>query len=163
MNDWSKRQRESGHGGLPNLGFGGSLVTIFISSYFAALIGNALLVIIFYGWDGYFVRGLRVTDWKHGILSNGAPMPFTGPVTFVLWIPLIFCAEIATGYITSFLRTKPRWLTAVAEVVCGAMLLLFWRQLWWHDHFMLIHPIPLAALIGGAAMVWKALRSAISA
>lgn len=92
LDAWSKRQAESGHGGLPNLGFGGTLVATFVTSYFAAQIADALLVIILYSPRAFFVQGIRVSDWKHGVLSNGATVgPLTGLITFVWWMLLIAC------------------------------------------------------------------------
>ena len=44
-----------------------------------------------------------MSDWKHGVLSNGATVgPFTGLMTFVWWAPLIACAEIGTGFLSSY-------------------------------------------------------------
>jgi hypothetical protein len=162
LDAWSKRQVEARC--LPNLGLGGTFVAIFISSYFSALIGDALLVIILYGPHAFFIQGIRVTDWKHGVLSNGAHVgPLTGIMTFVWWAPLIACAEIAAGFLSSFLRAKPWWLSAVAQFLGGSMLLTFSGWLWFHDGVLLIHPIPLSALIGGGVMTWKAVRSVVTA
>ncbi len=162
LDTWSRRQAESGHGALPNLGFGGTLVAVFVTSYFAAQIGNTSLVMILYGPRACFLRGIRVSDWKHGVLSNGTSVgPFAGLVTFVWWIPLIVCAEIAAGGFISFLRTKPRWLSAIARLLSGVMLMIF-SWLLWRDGFPWIHPIPLSALIGGGVMTWKAARSAVA-
>jgi hypothetical protein len=158
IDSWSKRHAESGHGALPNLGVGGTLVTVFVSSYFAAQISNALLIIVFYGWQTYFVRGIRVTDWKHGVASNGAIVPFTGLATFIFWILLIVCVEIAAGYLTAFLRDRPHLLTAVAKLLGGSALMIFSVFLLRHGSFF-IHPIPLGALIGGATLIWGGLRS----
>lgn len=164
LDAWSKRQAESGHGGLPNLGFGGTLVATFVTSYFAAQIADALLVIILYSPRAFFVQGIRVSDWKHGVLSNGATVgPLTGLITFVWWMLLIVCAEIGAGCLSSFLRARPRWLAAVAQLLGGSMLLMFSGWLLFREGFPLIHPIPLAALIGGAVITWKAARSAVAA
>ena len=154
---WSKRQKESGHRGLPNLGFGGTLVAVFVSSYFAAQIGDALLVCIYYGPRAFFVQGLRVTDWKHGLLSNGAPIPFTGLMTFVWWIPLIALTEIAAGVLQSFQLDKPRWVSTMTRVAGGSVLMAFSARLYW-DGSHPFHPIPLSSLVGGVML----LRSAIS-
>ena len=154
---WSKRQKESGHGGLPNLGFGGTLVAVFVSSYFAAQIGDALLVCIYYGPGAFFVQGLRVTDWKHGLLSNGAPIPFTGLMTFVWWIPLIALTEITAGVLHSLLLEKPRWVATIMRVAGAAALIAFSARLYW-DGSHPLHPIPLSSLIGGGML----LRSVIS-
>lgn len=158
LDAWSKRQAEARC--LPNLGSGGTFVAIFITSYLSALIGDALLVIILYGPHAFFIQGIRVSDWKHGVVSNGAHVgPLTGLMTFVCWGPLIACAEIGAGLLSSFLRARPRWLSALAQSLGGVMLLTFSGWLSFRDGFPLIHPIPLAALIGGVVMMWKAIRS----
>jgi hypothetical protein len=43
------------------------------------------------------------------------------------------------------------------------MLLTFSGWLLFHDGVLLIHPIPLAALIGGGVMTWKAIPSVLTA
>jgi len=162
LDAWSKRQAKARC--LPNLDRGGTFVTIFITSYFAAQIGDALLVMVLYGPGAFFSQGIRVSDWKHGVLSNGATVgPFTGLMTFVWWAPLIACAEIGAGFLSSFLRARPWWLFTIAQFLGGAMLLTFSGWLSFRDGFPLIHPIPLAALIGGGVMTWKAIRSVVTA
>jgi hypothetical protein len=162
LDAWSKRQAEARC--LPNLGLGGTFVAIFICSYFSALIGNALLVIIFYGPHAFFIQGIHVSDWKHGVLSNGAHVgPLTGIMSFIWWAPLIACAEIAAGFLSSFLRAKPWWLSAVAQFLGGSVLLTFSGWLVFHDGVPKMHPILLAALIGGGVMIWRAIRSVVTA
>jgi hypothetical protein len=155
---WSKRQKESGHGGLPNLGFGGTLVAVFVTSYFAAQIGDALLVCIYYGPRAFFVQGLRVTDWKHGLLSNGAPIPFTGLMTFVWWIPLIALTEMAAAVLRLFLLDKPRWVSTMMRVAGGFALMAFSARLYW-DGSHPFHPIPLSSLIAGVMLLRSVIRS----
>ena len=160
LDDWKKRQVESKS--LPNLGGGGTLVAAFVTSYFAAQIGDVLLVIVLYGPRAFFGSGLRVSDWKHGLLSNGDSVgPLTGMFTFPCWILLIFCAEITAGLLRSFLRSRPGWIIGSAQFLGGSALLLFFGRLLWHDGFPLIHPIPATALIGGVFLIWKALCSAV--
>ena len=158
INAWSKRQKESGHGALPNLGVGGTLVAAFVTSYFAGQIGAALLVCIYYGPRAFFVQGLRVTDWKHGVLSNGAPIAFTGLMTFVWWIPLIFLTEMAAGVLQSFLLDKPRWLSTMMRVAGGSALIAFSARLYWEGYHP-FHPIPLSALIGGVTLLRRVIPS----
>lgn len=148
---WSKRHKDSGHGGLPNLGSWGTLVAAFVSAYFANQIGDALLVCIYYGPRAFFAQGLRVTD-RLGHLSNGATIPFTGLMTFVWWIPLIALAEIQAGFLQSFLLDKPRWVSAMIRVAGGAALFAFSARLYWEGIHPL-HPIPLSSLIGGVMLV----------
>jgi hypothetical protein len=158
LDAWSKRQAESKC--PPNLGGGGALVAAFVTSYFAAGMGDALLVILLYGPRAFFVGGLRVSDWKHGVLSNGDSVgPLTGLSTFPCWILLIICAEIAAGLLRSSLGRRPRWVIGIAQFLGGSMLLGFCAWLFWRDGFLLLHPIPAASLIGGGFLIWKALRS----
>ena len=160
LDDWKKRQVESKS--LPNLGGGGTLAAAFITSYFATQIGDVLLVIVLYGPRAFFGSGLRVSDWKHGLLSNGDSVgPLTGMFTFPCWILLIVCAEIAAGLLRSFLRSSPTWVIGSTQLLGGSTLLFFCRWLFWHEGFPLIHPIPAAALIGGGFLIWKALRSVV--
>jgi hypothetical protein len=126
---------------------------VFVSSYFAAQTGYALLICIYYGPNAFFVKGLRITDGKHGVLSNGAFLPFTGPMTFVWWILLIALTEVAAGVLKSFLSERPRWVSTVSRVAGGSALLLFAARLY-RDGFHPFHPIPLSSLIGGV-MIWR--------
>jgi len=160
LDDWSKRQAESKW--MPNLGGGGTLVAVFVTSYFAAKIGDALLVIVLYGPRLCFVGGLRVSDWKHGVLSNGDSVgPLTGLFAFPFWILLIVCAEITAGLLRSFLRAKPIWVTGVAQLLCGSMLVGLCAWLLWHDGFPPLHPIPAAAVIGGTLLMRKAFHQPV--
>ena len=153
LDAWSKRQAESKW--LPNLGGGGTLIGVFVTSYFAAQIGDALLVILMYGPRAFFVEGLRVSDWKHGVLSNGDSVgPLTGLIGFPSWILLIVCAEIAAGMLSSFLRSRKGWRLGITQFLGGSMLLVFCGWLFWDDGFPLFHPIPAAALIGGGHLTW---------
>jgi hypothetical protein len=61
-----------------NIGFPGILVAVFVSSFFAAQIACDVTVLLLYGWHAFFAEGLRVADWKHSILSNGARLPWWG-------------------------------------------------------------------------------------
>ena len=103
---------KSGHGGLPNLGFGGTLATAFISSFFAAYIAGVLVVVLKFGSYAFWVEGLRITDWKHGILSNGAKLPtrwhvFNGLMSFVFWMALIALVERIAGFVRTALEQRP--------------------------------------------------------
>jgi len=158
LSDWSKRGTESG--ALPNLGAGGSLVAVFVTSYFAAQLGDALLVILLYGPHAFFAEGLRVTDWKHGLLSNGHRVgPLTGLATFPCWIFLIACSEVAAGVLSSFFRSKPAFWSGFAHFAGGSVLFAFGVWLVWHDGFLFFHPIPASALIGGGYLMWRQVRS----
>jgi hypothetical protein len=134
------------------------VVAVFVSSYFAAQIGDALLVCIYYGPQAFFVHGLRVADWKHGLLSSGAPIPFTGLMTFVLWIPLIALTEITAGFLQSFLLDKSRRVSTMMRVAGGAALIAFSVRLYWEGSHP-FHPIPLSSLIGGLMLLKSVVRS----
>jgi hypothetical protein len=160
---WSRRQETSGHGGLPNLGFGGTVVAVFVSSFFAARLGDALFVIVGFGPHAFFTEGLRVTDWKHGVLSTGVKLSgisnfLRGPLTMVFWVLLIGVAEFASGGFRTFFAHRSRWQSALARFLGGLLLGAF--AIWFcMPNGTLFHPIPLAALIGGVVLIWKALRS----
>ena len=161
---WSERQEKSGHGGLPNLGFGGTIVAGFVSSFFAARVGDAFFVIAAFGPHAFFVDGLRIADWKHGVLSTGVKLPLItnllrGPLTMVFWIFFIGAAEYSAGSLTAFLARQPRWITAVARFFGGCSLLSFVAWLCSRPGGTLFHPIALAAFIGGIVLMWKGVAS----
>jgi hypothetical protein len=165
---WSQRA-EKGNG-LPNLGLGGTVVAACSTSYFAAKFAGVLTIIITRGWNAYFIAGLRVTDWKHGVLSDGQPLPFPGTLllglcTFLLWVLMIGGVEFVTGLVQAVVKPHEPWARAGARVLGGPLLLLL--SLWFYGtgKFPLIHPVPFAPLIGGIvllctgiAMAFKAIR-----
>jgi hypothetical protein len=159
---WSERHEKSGHGGLSNLGFGGTIVAVIVSSFFAASIGDALFVLLAFGPHSFFVDGLRVTDWKHGVLSTGEKLSFFSSLgrvalTMLFWLLLIGVSEFSAGWLAAFLAHRPRWMSAVARFVAGS--LLFGFASWCWSPKLLFHPIPLAACIGGIVLVWKGVAS----
>jgi len=146
---------------FPNLGLGGTLVAAFVCSFFAAQIACDLTVLILFGPHAFFSKGLRVASWKHAILSNGVALPWygnllIGPPTILFTVILIFGAEFALSRTRSFLSRKLPWATALALFLAGAALLAFAFWLYRAPHsFPPIHPIPLSALLGGLALLWK--------
>lgn len=146
---------------FPNIGFPGIFVVVFVSSYFAALVVCDVTVLLLYGWHSFFVEGLRVADWKHAILSNGAPLPWWGAQmiglpTLPVWVSMIFGIEVVAGHVRRFLALRSRWATAGVRLV-GAMALLGF-SFWQYSQFQtLIHPVPLSAFIGGGVLLWKAM------
>jgi hypothetical protein len=127
---WSERQKQSGY--LPDLGLGGTLVTVFVTSFFAAHVLYALFVIVKFGRHAFFVEGLRFVSWKHGILSNGQHLPPSSEVarglfTFFLWITFIGCCEWVAGLMSAAVRRFPPLIPAVLRVIGGAMLVGFSR------------------------------------
>jgi hypothetical protein len=159
---WSERQEKSGHGGLPNLGFGGTIVAAIVSSFFAASFADTLFVILAYGPHAFFIDGLRISDWKHGVLSTGAKLPFFSNLvrillTMLLWMSLIGVSEFSAGCLTTFLMHRPRWMSGIARFLGGVLLFLFVGWFWLPSP--LFHPIPLAASIGGIVLIWKGVAS----
>jgi hypothetical protein len=161
---WSKRAEASS--GLPNLGLGGTVLTAFVTSYFAAKAAGVLLIIITQGWHAFFAEGLRVKDWKHGIMSNGEPLPFPGTpglglMTFILWIVFIGCVECIAGFVPAILKRCGSWSGSAARLIGGALLVLL--SLWFYvcvGTYTLIHPVPFSALIGGVVLLWKGVAGA---
>jgi hypothetical protein len=159
---WTERQETSGHGGLPSLGFGGTMVAVIVSSFFAAMIADTLFVMVAFGPHAFFVDGLRVADWKHGVLSTGAKLSFVsnlgrGLLTMFSWLLLIGASEISAGLLAAFLAHRPRWMSAIARLLGGSLLFLFVGWFWLPGP--LFHPIPLAASIGGMVLIWKGVAS----
>jgi len=157
---WSERMGKCGH--APNLGFGGTIVACFVTSFFAAHVADAIFVICAFGSHAFFIDGIRVADWKHGVLSTGAELPtfpnlIRGFSTFPIWIAFIGVSELCAGFITGFLTRRPRWMTSIARIVGGSLLLSF--VVWCWIPMRLFHPIPIAALIGGLVLIWKGVAS----
>lgn len=143
-----------------NLGFPGIVVAIFVSSFFAAQAACDLTVLILHGPHAFFAEGLRVADWKHSILSNGARLPWwgtlmIGPPTVPFTVLLVFGAEFAAGRVRAFLGRRPPWATAGARFVGGTALLgfSFWFFCSPQHAFPFLHPVPLSAFIGGAVLI----------
>jgi hypothetical protein len=163
---WSQRAEKAN--GLPNLGLGGTLVAACSTSYFAAKAAGVLTIIIMRGWNAYFVAGLRVADWKHGVMSDGETLPFPGKLllglgSFVLWLFLIGCAELMAGIVQRIVQPHGTWARAVARLIGGPLLLIL--SLWFYStgKFPLIHPVPFAPLIGGFVLLWTGITTAFKA
>ena len=147
---------------FPNLGIGGTLVTAFVSSFFAAQIVCDLTVLLLYGRHAFFDQGLRVADWKHSILSNGVHLPWygtlmIGPTILPVCAAALFSAEFVAKRVRDFLAQHSRWLTATARLLGGAALLAL--SVWFYSlpkPFPPVHPVPLSALIAGSILTWKA-------
>jgi len=144
--------------GLKNLGLGWTLVAGVIVSVIAAFIGDSCIVILTRGSHAFFVDGLRVSDWKHGILTNGDKLNFISNllrmlITLFSWAALMFAAELMTWGIRSFLCARPQWISIVF-CFCGG-LILFGFSLWYARNFYFIHPIPLISFGGGCALFFK--------
>lgn len=144
---------------LPHLPLGTGLVTVFVSSFFAAHLADALAILIAYGPHAYFRNGLRIYDWKHGILSDGSHLSFAGglvqvPATLTLCVALIFATDFCSMLINQSVHKKGRWLKTCFCFFGGAALLLFAGSLYREGSWGL-HPVPLSALIGGTVLIWK--------
>jgi len=147
---------------FPNIGFPGILVVIFVSSFFAVQLVGDITVLLLYGRHAFFYEGLRVADWRHAILSNGAMLPWWGAEliglpTLPVWVLMIFATEFVAGRVRAFLVHRSRWATVGVRFV-GAVG-LFGFAFWLYSspqRFPPIHPIPISALIGGAVLIWRA-------
>ena len=150
-------------GPLPHLGIGAGVVTIFVSSFFAAHLADAFAIIVAYGPHAYFREGLYISDWKHDLLSSGAHLSFTGklveiPTTLMLWAATIYAADFCSMLIQQTIHRNGRWTGMAFRLVGGSTLLTFAAYLYRQGGSGL-HPVPLSALIGGAVLVWKAFAS----
>lgn len=144
---------------LPHLGLGTGLVTVFVGSFFAAHLADALAIIIAYGPHAYFRDGLRIYDWKHGILSDGSHISFVGslvqvPATLALWVVLILATDFCSMLVNQIVHKNGRWLKTSLCFFGGVALLLFAGSLY-REGAWGAHPIPLSALIGGMVLIWK--------
>lgn len=158
---WLERAKK--HNGLPNLGTGGTTVTIFVGSFFAAKLAGVFLIILTRGWRAYFEDGLRVIDWKHEKLSNGETVPALGLVTLAMMFFLIACAEWIAGFVPDALARCGSWGIPLARLIGGIALLVL--SYWLYNFggtFSLLHPVPFSALIAGSVMVYSAVNSIFS-
>ena len=150
-------------GPLPHLGIGAGVVTIFVSSFFAAHLADAFAIIVAYGPHAYFREGLYISDWKHDLLSSGAYLSFTGklveiPTTLMLWAATIYAADFCSMLIQQTIHRNGRW-TGMAFRLAGGSTLLTFAAYLYRQGGSGLHPVPLSALIGGAVLVWKAFAS----
>lgn len=145
-----------------NLGAGGAIVTLLVSSFFAARIVCNLTVLLLYGSHAFFDEGLRVEDWKHSILSNGVRLPWygtlmIGPTILPICAAAAFGAEFVAKHLRSFLTERSLWAMTGARLLGGTALLAL--SVWFYSPphaFPPMHPIPLSALVGGVVLVSRA-------
>jgi hypothetical protein len=160
---WSDRMEKCGH--PPNLGLGGTIVAALVTSFFAAHVADAIFVVCAFGPHAFFIDGLRVADWKHGVLSTGAkissvPNLIRGFLTLPVWISFIGVSEFCAGLLASFLMHRPRWMSAASRILGGFLLFVFVGEFSRVDgRLILFHPIPIAAVIGGCVLIWKGVTS----
>ena len=148
---------------LSNLGVGGTIVTLLVSSFFAARIVCNLTVLLLYGRHAFFDGGLRVEDWKHSILSNGVRLPWygtlmIGPTILPICAAAVFGAEFVAKHLRSHLAQRSLWAVTTARLLGGTALVAL--SIWFYsppNAFPPVHPIPLSALVGGVVLVWRAL------
>jgi hypothetical protein len=142
-------------GPFSNLGAGGAVVTLLVTSFFAARIVCNLTVLLLYRSHAFFDEGLRAEDWKHSILSNGARLPWygtlmIGPTILPICAAAPLGAEFVAKHLRSYLSQRPLWAMTGARLLGGAALLGLSVSLYWPPHaFSPMHPIPLSALVGG--------------
>jgi hypothetical protein len=160
---WSERMEKCGH--PPNLGSGGTVVAALVTSFFAAHVADSVFVICAFGPHAFFIDGLRVTDWKHGVLSTGAQLPtvpnlIRGFLMFPFWIAFIAISEFCAGFLGSFLMHRPRWMSAVTRILGGFLLFLFVGEFSRvNGRLILFHPISIGAIIGGCVFIWRGVAS----
>lgn len=156
IHSWSNRAT-AGQGSLPHLGLGGTLVAAFVTSQFAASAASASLIIFTHGWHGFFVEGFRVTDFKHGVMSNGQslPFPFLPLMAFALWILFIGSVEWFAGFIPTALKRFGSWGVPVSRLIGGASLYALACLLYACMEYSLFHPVPFSAFIGGIVLMAK--------
>jgi hypothetical protein len=111
---WGRRGERSGHGALPNLGVGGTLIVVIGCMFLGVYITDSLAIIFALGPHAFFVDGVRVADSKHGILSSGGTLPFAlefgrRALSFFVGLTLIGLSELSAGFLcTLFLRWQRR-------------------------------------------------------
>jgi hypothetical protein len=145
-----------------NLGAGGAIVTLLVSSFFAARIVCNPTVLLLYGGHAFFNEGLRVEDWKHSILFNGVRLPWygtlmIGPTILPICTAAALGAEFVAKHLRSYLSQRPLWAMTGARLLKGAALLALSVSFYSPPHtFPPVHPIPLSAPVGGVVLVWRA-------
>jgi len=147
-------------GFLPHLTLGAGLVVVFVSSFYASKLADALAIIVAYGPSAYFHQGLHIANWKRGILSNGESLSILGrlvqvPSMLFLWIAAIHAADFVSMVLQQYLSTSNRWMSLPIRLLGGVALLYFAYSLYQQGHWGL-HPVPLSALLGGIYLLWKA-------
>lgn len=152
------------HRALPHLTNGALIVTVVVGSFFVLAAANAIAIIVSYGPHAFFIEGLRITNWKHDMLSNGTSLSFVAKLlevltTLVLMGVLVLSADFAAMLIRALAARNPPWVGVLLRLLGGAGLLLFARCIY-RQGYPFNHPIPLAALAGGAVLILKAIASA---
>jgi hypothetical protein len=155
-------QRHAKSDPLSNLGAGGVIVTVFVSSFFAAQIVCDLTVLLLFGRHAFFDDGLRVQDWKHSVLSNGVHLPWygtlmIGPTIIPICAAAVFGAEFIAKQLRFYLAQRSLWCKGAVRFLGGAALVAL--SVWFYSPphaFPPIHPIPLSALVGGVVLLWTA-------
>jgi len=150
---------------LPHLGPGAFVVTALVSAPFVADLTDAFAIIVAYGPHAYFHDGLHIVNWKHNLLSNGGYLSPMGHLlkvccTLVLWGAAIGATDFCSMLIQRIIRRNGRWVEVAFRLLGGTALLAVAGYLNRQAHWRLVlHPISLAALIGGAVLIWKSLAS----
>jgi hypothetical protein len=148
---------------VSNLGAGGVFVTFAVSSFFATRVVCNLTVILLYGSHAFFDDGLRVENWKHSLLSNGATLPWygklmAGPTILPFCVAAVFGAEFTAKHLGHYLSRRPLWVVTVARLLGGTALVAL--SVWFYSEpnaFHYLHPIPLSALVAGIVLIWRAI------
>lgn len=161
--DLSWKERAGKSSGLPNLGLGGTIVAFLIGSYLAAIWGDDLMVILVRGSQAFYVEGVRISDWKHGVMSDGQGLSAAQNslrliLEFAFAVSGIAVAECAAGFVRVIQPKVPRVGFAIIRLVGGGMLWAFAIHLW-NTRFPIIHPIPLGSAIAGTVQIIRGVRA----
>ncbi len=164
--DLSWKERAGKSSGLPNLGLGGTLVAFLIGSYFAAKWGDDLMVILVRGVHAFQVEGVRISDWKHGVMSDGQKLSAAQNslrliMEFAMMVSGLALAECAAGIVRVLQPKVPRAGFAIVRLAGGGMLWAFAIYLW-NTRFPLLHPIPLGSAIAGTVQIIRGVRGLVS-
>jgi hypothetical protein len=111
--NWGRRSERSGNQGLPNLGVVGTLLAVFVCMFLGVFIADSLAVIIAFGPHAYFADGVRIINWRNGILSNGGNLPFAlefarRSLWFFFGLVLIGLSEFLAGFLRKVFVSRPR-------------------------------------------------------
>jgi hypothetical protein len=152
------------HRPLPHVGIGAMIVTFFVGGFFVLSAADAITIIAAYGPETFFREGLRVTDWKHGVLSNGASLSFLWrliriPAALALMGVLFYATDFGAMSIRVLVGRTTRWVGVFLRLLGAGGLLMFPRWIYRQD-YSFNNPLPLVALIAAVVLIWTSIASA---
>ena len=167
---WTRGDSSSKPHPFPALGTAGAIVAALVTSSIGARIISNGAILLVYGWHAFFHDHLRLADWPRGrnggpILSNGMPLHWAGTLIIVLgtipvWAGLMLGVEFAARGVRRLLGPQWLWVGTIARLIAGIALIGFSLSLYaTREHYAFLHPVPLAAFIGGLLLVCKAVSA----